>query len=108
MEDMDKQLLDDKPVSSVQGQDDDDDVEEIKNDEPQKLSVSSGSSKSGPRQNPMVTASFLQDKREGYEYFQDQRLNISESVRVHFKPTNMSSCLLMFLMLLDMVLCLVF
>lgn len=61
------------------------------------------------RADPMVTASFLADKKAGFTYFQDQKLTLRESIQIHFKPHNIESpCLHFLLFFFDWMLSLTF
>ena len=39
------------------------------------------------KSDPMITQSFLEDKKQGYVYFQDQNLTLAESIMIHLKPS---------------------
>ena len=61
------------------------------------------------RADPMVTASFLDDKKAGFTYFQDQGLTLMESIQIHFKPCDIKRpCLHFFMFLIDWALSIMF
>lgn len=51
----------------------------------------------------MITPSFLEDKKSGYVYFQDQVLSFKESMHIHFKPSNNRYYLNFILFLIDII-----